>query len=559
MKELFLIVKILIKNVSANNLAFGRRKNSRKKSSSSRIWITLIAYLIIFLAFLTMTYSTMMVGPKVGLREEVFKPSLFFVMLVTFSVTFLSCFSVYFLSKDNEVYLSLPIKPTTLFWGRFLASGYFSGLTALTMLAPLFISYMLIFGFSGYALLTMLVLTLVFSIVVNVVSFVLGNILATFFNLAAHREAFSVIMSIFMVAIIVVMSFLYSNNSQTASGGTDLAAIKANLIAAFNSLAWADFFLWLPTKATVAADPVALLYLFYMILIAVGFTAVALFFARFFYIKNLLNGNTGQKKKNVPADKSLALFEHTAYTQEGKLLPSYIKREVRSTLRSGLTAFNFIFPTVLIGIAMTAILLFFALSPTKNAEELAEKAQVMPLLFLIFVAIVPMAPTLSSISLSKEGKDLESLRTMPLDKKAFILAKLIPSFTIEAIPVVLLTLIGLATGTLGIALPLVTLPIMLLFVAAVNLFDLYFESKYAVVDWQNEIQYLRRFSSNIPHMGLIAANIVVVVVLAVLMMTLRLPQILAIVIMLPIYIGLFVWFLSLIKRKFYTNIDKLYE
>lgn len=161
MSEILSLTKVVLRN----SAIISGRKN--KKVNGNNQILTLFSYLIILIVFSVFSYELMSIGPSIGLKDEMFRPVIFYTILITFGLSFVSCFNIYFLGQNIDTYIAMPIKPTNLFIAYFLATSYYSLLTSFSAISAAFIPYMVVYGFSFYSLIAMIVTIITVSTVIN--------------------------------------------------------------------------------------------------------------------------------------------------------------------------------------------------------------------------------------------------------------------------------------------------------------------------------------------------------------------------------------------------------
>ena len=303
MSEILSLTKVVLRNSAIIN----GRKN--KKVNGNNQILTLFSYLIILIVFSAFSYELMSIGPSIGLKDEMFRPVIFYTILITFGLSFVSCFNIYFLGQNIDTYLAMPIKPTNLFIAYFLATSYYSLLTSFSAISAAFIPYMVVYGFSFYSLIAMIVTIITVSTVINSLSFIVGNILAKLFNLASHKQALTIVMTIFLIVCITGSTF-YVSFSLPSTGDeiTNIELIKKAYINVSQSLKPLDFIIWLPTKACTTSTPTSLLYSLAILGVCLAFLLISLLVAKTLYLPNLLKGNKGTKKKNKVKKNTYKIF-----------------------------------------------------------------------------------------------------------------------------------------------------------------------------------------------------------------------------------------------------------
>lgn len=493
MTRFFSIVKVMVKNSIIVN-GFNKKRSIRPSTRSSVLPI-LFCYLVVAISFGFQSYSRMAIDTARAFETQIFVPALLNIIILGFALSFLNSFSLYFLSKDNEVYLSLPIRTTTIFWGRFFSSNFYSLICNASLFIGFYTAYFVVYGFSFYALVACIACIILFTIIYNIFAFVIGNIIGSFCNLAAHRERFSMLSSLFMIAVILC-AIIPSMMNQSPETGEGEQAIANYIINSYNQVRWADFLTFIPTKASLTDSPVALLYSSYTLLIDVAALLVGLFFAYSLYIRNILktvSGHSAKKKANKL--NIMPVVEKDLKKYSKRPIRVLVHREVKLLFKSAMLLFNFFFPMIMILISETIFFVVFAVTGQTDTWTLS-------LMYTIMVVATVLTPSYCSVCLSKEGENFGYIKTLPISTKRLVISKLIPSYLISVIPSIVFSIIALLTFKINFLLPIFGIIFSLIFTLAMNLFDFLIESATAILVWQNEAQYTKRLVITFPHMGM---------------------------------------------------------
>lgn len=547
------VIKVIFKTStggSQNGFAVGGRRKSKKAGQAYRRTNPLFiagVYLLIFVGMSFLCYSNMSIAHSVGLEREAFAPTFLYMVVMALTMTFLSCFSTYFLNSDSEHYLPMPIKPSLLFWGRFLSASFYSLLMSAVFIIPGYLMAAIFKGFSPTALLNAIVTVIAFSTAVNACAFLIGNILARFFNLAAYKERLATVMSIIMIVAIIAMSLLMS------LGGSDSEAGEESIITAiqsqYDALSWARFIFYFPTEGAFGDTGSSLLATLVSLGVFAGSLLVSLVVARLFYIKTLLNGQKGKRRKRIDSKTVLSAYEVSTRKNAVRPLRPYLRRELNDLRHSGAALIQYLMPPLIFSVVFTVTLVTMGYAFKSESEATASVA--LASVYAIFLPMIVVNPSLAAVSISKEGKDFYSLRALPLNYKLLMQSKLIIPVTLVFIPAFVLCVAAPLCGAVDPLTAVLGLISQIFLTVGLCSFDLLHDSKVALLNWTNEYEYIKRFTNTMPHIGLAFLLTIVEAV----------PLIVCAVLSLPLFIGpLITLFLNAgFVAFFYTRLTKTFE
>ena len=452
-------------------LGFNKAKYSRdQKVKRKTVGIALVYAMV---AVLLLFYIVMMAVMfcKQGLGGLLPATTVALVSLITFVFTLIRGCTGLFALKDYDQVMSLPVKKSDLVISRILCV-YLSNLVfALGVTIPCLIVLFAMSGFSAAALFV----TLSAAIVAPAVPMAIGVLISTLVSALLARLPFkNILHTVLQIAIFVglmVLSFPFSFNS-SASQEMDMNALYDVIVGrtyppallinmALRGQVWAIF-------AFIGGS----------VLVAAAFVAVmSVLYER---IHNALNARAAKKAYNAKHIRS-----GTAYA-------ALVRREFKRLFSSPTYLMNGLAGGILILLAGAALLIFDA----KNALlGLGLPPSILPQFIYggmgLLVMFVGMScPAASALSL--EGKSRDQLFTMPISARNILLAKALPTFTVNSI-------VGVAgacilCGALGadpaawIILPLTTL----LTAAFAALSGIFLNVKFPKYDWNSETQVIKQ-------------------------------------------------------------------
>lgn len=394
---------------------------------------------------------------------------------LSFFFTAFTAKSELFEAKDNELLLSMPIKPRTILLSRMAILLGLEYLISLLVMAPAGAAW---FGNAGLNV-TQLVLYIVGSIFLPLISAsiacVVGWLLAL---LTAHARNKTLVTMIFSLGFLALYFFVYFNAQRY------ITSLLQNYQSVANGMTgWGFLFYW---YGRGIAEPHWLFFLLVALLALAVFTAAYLLLGRGFLkvssSENLKKRRTGE----------LAL-------RSGKLSSALLRKEFKRFTSSALYMLNCGLGLILIVIAAVALFL-----KADAVRELLPKIREMGLhltdldLGLIFSLLTSFFCSMNCItapSVSLEGNTLWILRSAPIPSGAILAAKLKLHVLLCAGPTLLLSAAAGYVLRAGAAGWIVLLVVPQMFVLLEGVFGLMMNLCFPKLDWTNEAVPIKQSAS----------------------------------------------------------------
>ncbi len=450
---------------------FTNVKTGKRRSSAG---IAGYAVLMVFLA-ITLMFTFGMIAFTIVPLCEVGLTWYYFGIMTLVAIAFgvlgsvFTTYSGLYLAKDNELLLSMPVKPMYILFVR-MSGVYIMGLiySAVVMIPALF-AY---FTEAPQTVLTVIfsvMLIFIVSFIVLVLSCVLGWVVAQIASRLKNKSMITVIISLSFIA---AYYYFYSKAINLLSSLVENGAQSAE---AFRKWGYVFTVLGKAAEGNVIAFALALngslaLVLLCLYVLSLGFTKLA-----------TMNPGSAKKKKLKISDKSGSI---------GKaLLGKEIKRFTSSAnymLNCGL------------GIVFSLVIAVAALIKTNTVRTVAfslfSGGYEDLFALIICAASCMMAATvdITAPSVSLEGKNIWIAQSLPIDFYEILKAKLSVHLIFGLIPTVLCTVALLFVFMVDIASSLVTIASVILFTVLCAEFGLFINLKLPNLNWTNEVAPIKQ-------------------------------------------------------------------
>ena len=377
-----------------------------------------------------------------------------------------SVFNTYsglYLSKDNDLLLSMPIPVNTLMLSK-LASVYFMGLMySGVVILPAEIVYLIVAGFSFSGLLGGICLLLFISFIVLILSCALGWVIARISLKLKNKSLTTVLMSLAFIAIYYFVILRAQNLIN------DIILNYKEYATSIKQKAYPIYLL-----GTVGEGKITSVLIF---LAAVG---LLLFVTWYILSKSFL--------KIAISSKNVAKVKYKE--KESKVSTSFgaiLKKEFARFKSSPNYMLNCGLGTILIPV--TGILLLIKGQDLKTMlESLMPGSPGMSVSVLIAgICLIATMNDSATPSISLEGKGIWQIQALPISMKSVLLAKLAVQFILTAFPIFICSICAIIALKLSVVESLALITLSLSFVCLADCFDLMIGIKYPLMNWTNEI------------------------------------------------------------------------
>ena len=450
------------------------KKNQRR---APKITVLLIAlYAVLMVVVLGGMFSALSVGLCAPLAGAGILWLYFFIlaMIALFLGVFGSVFNTFaglYQGKDNDLLLSLPIPVRYILFARLLGVYLMGLMFSGVVLLPAWIIRLIAVDFTVGAFFGGLLLIVLISLLVFVISCLLGWVVAKITSKLKSKSFLTVLIALVGIVLYYVVYFKGVNiveGLMNDPAGIDAAAIKGKAL---------PFYL---IGRVGEGDPFACLFVTAFVLIVVALTYLVLDRT---FLKIATTPASSTKKQYREKRVAMRPLWLTALLREARHFTANAGYMLNLGLSTILCPALGIFLLVKGAVLREAFLQFEGVSPDMIGMGLA-----------LIICLASSMNAIAAPSVSLEGKGIDVIRSLPVPTKTVLLAKA-GNQVLFTLPAVLLTsLFGVIAlrGTLSVSSVVFVFVVPALFTVFLSLYDLTLNLLTPNLHWTNEIAVIKQ-------------------------------------------------------------------
>lgn len=502
------LAKVLLKsasNFSANASPLSLNKNRRALTGKSKI--------LLYIVLAVLVVSSVCVPLGVAMKEITstllplgIADGLFYMILplATVALLIISIFtviSVLFLSTDNAVLLSMPLKPREIIVARFLNIILYTYLIVGMFIIPAFVGYGIATGAGVLFYIISLIEVLLLPIIPLSILLLLLVLILQYSNLTKHRDLFTYISM--GLTLVIALGFNFVFQQAFMSVEIDPSQLAENIRAIVDGYAGVLVkFLpqLIPAINALTSSSVWLQLLNILIYIAasIAIFVVVVIIASPIYFKSIKGSDERGAKRKKKTSNDVVLQK----SKTKGLFKSSIIVEWKLMIRSPIYFLNLIFVIILVPVIMIVSMVFSmsaageSIDINQIMEALASLGLTLssPLGFLVFfgaLLFLTSVNLISSTAASRMGKSASFVKYIPCNTLTTVNIK---TFWGNVLGIVPALLIAIALGVFKIISPLdmvaLILPIIPSFLV-LNYIGFIIDAKNPKLNWVNETQAVK--------------------------------------------------------------------
>lgn len=518
--NIYILTRAMFKNDETLSNMVGR---STKKSFFSSKWkiILLVLFLMVTMGLsfgfmISNLYDSMAMMEMESLLLRLVIPAAG-IMVFMFGIFYVM--NVFYFSKDVDNYLYLPISGGEILTSKFLVSLVYEYFIIIVFFLPILV----IFGVKDAAGILYYVYTVAALLLLPVfplaIASMISMVIMRFSNRFKNRDRFNMIAGVMSLMVALGFNFGIQFFTNRMSQGSDLliGSIADLPIFRITGLVFPTSFF--ATEALIGYESVSgLLYLLAMI--AASAAAVGIFFliGNAIYFKGVIG--VSESKANR---KALSAEDMRKGTARKGILLSYSLKELKLLFRTPIYFLN----CVLISLIYPLFILFPLLMGSSG-----DKDEIMQVLSFVRsvdegILITGMAGIgfllgsvniISSTAISREGKNFYFLKYIPVPYSTQIYAKILSSFYVEALALIILYAIMVFLFQVDLIFVILSLFIVFLASLVVNQVGILLDTLWPKLNWDTEQKAVKQNFNSVIHMfmgfGLTALSIFLAVKIA---------------------------------------------
>ncbi|MDE6884180.1 MAG: hypothetical protein K2P32_00265 [Clostridia bacterium] len=500
MSAFWALTKQLIKNTLKPNFKDKKEKNK---------YITTLAVLAVcigipYIFMLVNMFGLLKASAELGYLAEILSIGFFASQLLTFVFGLFAYVNIMYFSKDNEFLFTLPLRPVSIFWAKFITillyELIFSVVTVLPMSIVAIIATAGIGAFEIGIVLMMLPATILLPLMAILVIAILSYPIMKIMQYFKKRPIVGAVFTIIFVAAIYIAIYLpillntpqidapdidgnlSGEISGDANGQLDVTAIYATLLPSLANVGKYLFHTYFLAQSMLAGGVKAFGYAMAFIGIVLALAAVGTLLAmwQFKRISQSVyegDGNVSNKKKQ-------------GEVKQRSVNAALVKKEFSSILKQS---------NMLVQAGMMTVLPPILIAFIGNMQANMINAFVGVAVAELITKLMLSSNTSSILAVSKDGEGALIAKTMPLSGKQIVTSKIIMGFTFSAITVLLSTIALCFTKGINVVSVLGFFVSNMIYAWAVNRFCVYRDLKNPRIHWKNIQEIIKNnFSSVIP-------------------------------------------------------------
>ena len=502
--SIYILTRAMFKNDETLSNMIGR--STKKSFFSSKIKIILLVLFLMvtmglsFGFMISDLYDSMVMMEMESLILRLVIPAAG-IMVFMFGIFYVM--NVFYFSKDVDNFLYLPISGGEILTSKFLVSLVYEYFIIIVFFLPILV----IFGVKDSAGVLYYIYTLAALILIPVfplaIASMISMVIMRFSNRFKNRDRFNMIAGILSLVVALGFNFGIQFFTNRMSQGTDLLIGNISDLPVFRitSLVFPTSFF--ATEALLAHESVTgLLYLLAMI--ALSLIAVGAFYliGNAIYFKGVIGVSESKADR-----KTLSKEDMRKGTMKKSILLSYSLKELKLLLRTPIYFLN----CVLISLIYPLFILFPIFMGSSGDKD--EMLQVLGFIRSVDegVLIVGMAGigfllgsvnVISSTAISREGKNFYFLKYIPVPYSTQIYAKILSSFYVEALAMVILYGIMIFLFQVDLMFILLSLVIVFLSSLVVNQVGILMDALWPKLNWDTEQKAVKQNFNSVIHMFL---------------------------------------------------------
>lgn len=500
MSAFWALTKQLIKNTLKPNFKDKKEKNK---------YITTLAVLAVcigipYIFMLVNMFGLLKASAELGYLAEILSIGFFASQLLTFVFGLFAYVNIMYFSKDNEFLFTLPLRPVSIFWAKFITillyELIFSVVTVLPMSIVAIIATAGIGAFEIGIVLMMLPATILLPLMAILVIAILSYPIMKIMQYFKKRPIVGAVFTIIFVEAIYIAIYLpillntpqidapdidgnlSGEISGDANGQLDVTAIYATLLPSLANVGKYLFHTYFLAQSMLAGGVKAFGYAMAFIGIVLALAAVGTLLAmwQFKRISQSVyegDGNVSNKKKQ-------------GEVKQRSVNAALVKKEFSSILKQS---------NMLVQAGMMMVLPPILIAFIGNMQANMTNAFVGVAVAELITKLMLSSNTSSILAVSKDGEGALIAKTMPLSGKQIVTSKIIMGFTFSAITVLLSTIALCFTKGINVVSVLGFFVSNMIYAWAVNRFCVYRDLKNPRIHWKNIQEIIKNnFSSVIP-------------------------------------------------------------
>ena len=501
MKVFFRLVKIYLASVfNFKNFKTQIQKRKKKgdqtltKNSKAKILGLAILFLFVLAEFLLIfgflifgLYGTAKAVNNISILFEVTALLISFISLLFGSMLTIS---TYYIGEIEEQFLSMPIKPRTLFASKFFANSVNSLITSFAFFAVLMgiYGYMESPPFMFY--ISAVICALVIPLPMISVCYFFNILIMRFTRVFKNKNVIMAVNGILGMAL--ALGFNYIIQSASGSDPEVLYKMVESKAAAFRN--FGSYYPPLKLVGYILSEPTSVLSFLYILLLVAfcsALPALVIGFMSKLYTESLIGFNEKSIKKLEA--KQVSSFLHKNIKKSSPFM-AYVKREFRMMNRTPVYLLNGPFSIIFMPILLIVISIAKGLNLNNIPPNIIDFMQGNAGFVVTGLAagFLGSMTNIADTALSRDAKFIPFIKSLPVDIAVYMYAKLAHAMIFALFAIVIGVSFAGFIFKFGLIHIVLSSLVALCFSALVNLVSLFLDTAHPKLHWDNPVAAMKQ-------------------------------------------------------------------
>ena len=486
-------------------------KSSLRRTKSNRTRTKIIFGLLLFFTILfiiipflivsaSFVYDTTIQLMDIEYESIGLQIMCYIICIFTFIFSISALLNELYFSTDIEKLLPLPIKPVQLISSKFTVCYILENIMQIFLILVSIISYMLALHLKVPNLLISLLQIVTLPIIPMVYATIFCLIIMYFTKFIKNKESVKKISTLFVI-ILFVLLIRFINSLK----GFDFNAYLESFVNGNHK--FLDTMNYIFPQIRLFTDTLTnmnVLSLIKYIILNVVYIGIMLLLAKKVYLNSVIdlsNKNTNNNKNYTKLLKNI---------KQENVVKTYLGKEFKTLVRTPSFFINCMIINILWPVIIYALYQIGTIRYDFNSIKVLlsinnDKIKIILLLFIVGISLlIPAMNSIASSSFSREGKNYQFIKYIPLSYKKQWFIKYLISFLISFVGIFVYTFIFYIVVGMNILSILQFIVISMLSISAVSFIGLYIDSLQPKLNWDDENNALRENYNTFISMGIVS-------------------------------------------------------
>ncbi|WP_297633693.1 hypothetical protein [uncultured Clostridium sp.] len=426
------------------------------------------------------------VGGAYGILDKIGKESLLIQMILvsgsmlTLVIGFFNVINTFFLAEDVEAFLPLPFKASEIVFSKLISTLAYLYIYSLIIVMPL-ITYGIVSG-ARWLFYVYVVCAYIFNPIIPMIfAFIISSILMKLGNLSKHKDALKVVFTVVLIALIIISNVMFKGNNP----GIQTAAVVSAKESFIHVLSLIFINIKLEASALVGYENAGgILNILASLLIVIVLIGILYVVSEKLYLRGLKDSTD---KTRVKKAKKITI-------KESSVLRALVIKEFKVIFRT---------PTFLVNSVVMLfyipIIYFFLIASSSLTSQYWHFGFIVVGATTLAISLGMSSGSAASTALSREGNNILISKYIPVSYKTQALAKIISSFLINSL-IIILGIGMLIFENVNLEIMILSIIIQILTCFFMSMLGIFFDYSNPKVSWQTEKNLYRGNFRNLGNM-----------------------------------------------------------